>query len=63
MPDKKFQDIVSAAENPEIVRVVKERKGSVSAVFVGEHIVLRAGTEKGPKNERSLEQSENDKVR
>jgi hypothetical protein len=43
MPDKKFQDIVSAAEDPEIIQVARNRKKSMTAVRVGDKIVLRAG--------------------
>ncbi|KAF2471142.1 uncharacterized protein BDR25DRAFT_223485 [Lindgomyces ingoldianus] len=43
-PDKKFQDIVVAAEDPEFVQVVRSRKRSVTAVMVGERIIWRAGT-------------------
>jgi hypothetical protein len=49
MPDKKFQDIVSAAEDPEIIQVVKSRKRSMTAVLVGDKIVLRAGPSLGEK--------------
>ncbi|KAF2177452.1 hypothetical protein K469DRAFT_755105 [Zopfia rhizophila CBS 207.26] len=45
MPDKKFQDIVSAVEDLEITRAVRSRKRSVTAVFVGDKIVWRAGPE------------------
>jgi hypothetical protein len=52
MPDKKFQDIVSAAEDPDLVRVVRERKRSVTAVVVDGKVVLRAGVhERGGKME------------
>ena len=47
MPDKKFQDIVSAAEDPTIVHVVRERKRSVTAVMVDGKLMLRAGPESG----------------
>lgn len=43
MPDKKFQDILSAAEDPEIIQVARSRKKSITAVRVGDKIVLRAG--------------------
>ena len=49
MPDKKFQDIVSAAEDPEIIQVVRSRKRSMTAVVVGDKIVLRAGLDRKPK--------------
>ena len=44
MANKKFQDIVSAAEDPEIVHVMRDRKRSVTAIMRNEKIVLRAGT-------------------
>jgi hypothetical protein len=49
MPDKKFQDIVSAAEDPEIIQVARTRKKSMTAVLVGDKILLRAGPSLGEK--------------
>jgi hypothetical protein len=43
LADKKFQDIVSAAEDPEIVHVITSRKRSVTAILVDGKMVLRAG--------------------
>lgn len=48
-PDKKFQDIVVAAEDPEIVQIVKNRKRSMTMVVVGDKIVWKAGSEKHQK--------------
>jgi hypothetical protein len=46
LPDKKFQDIVSAAEDPDIIQVVRDRKGSVTVELVGTRPVLRPGTDR-----------------
>jgi hypothetical protein len=43
MPDKKFQDLVSAAEDSSVVHVVRNRKRSVTAVLRNEKLVLQAG--------------------
>ncbi|KAJ4301769.1 hypothetical protein N0V90_003863 [Kalmusia sp. IMI 367209] len=43
MAEKKFQDIVSAAEDPEIVHVIRNRKRSVTAIMRNEKLVLQAG--------------------
>ncbi|KAJ4352382.1 uncharacterized protein N0V89_007730 [Didymosphaeria variabile] len=43
MPDKKFQDLVSAAEDSSIVHVIRNRKRSVTATFRNEKLVLQAG--------------------
>ncbi|KAF2270247.1 hypothetical protein CC78DRAFT_599658 [Lojkania enalia] len=48
-PDKKFQDIVVAAEDPEIIQLVKYRKRSMSVVVVGDKVIWRAGSEKRQK--------------
>lgn len=49
MPDKKFQDIVSAAEDPNIIQIVRLRKRSVTAVYVDGKMMLRAGPERAQK--------------
>jgi hypothetical protein len=49
MPDKKFQDIVSAAEDPVIVHLVRDRKRSVTAVFEDGKMKLMAGPERAQK--------------
>lgn len=54
MPDKKFQDIVSSAEDPEIIQVARSRKRSMTAVLVGDKIVLRAGPRLGEKKGHSF---------
>lgn len=43
MPDKKFQDLVSAAEDSLVVHVIRNRKRSVTAVLRNEKLVLQAG--------------------
>jgi hypothetical protein len=43
MPDKKFQDLVSAAEDSAVVHVIRDRKRSVTAVLRNEKLVLQAG--------------------
>ena len=42
MAEKKFQDIVSAAEDPEIVLIIQNRKRSITAVVVDGKLVLKA---------------------
>jgi hypothetical protein len=49
MPDKKFQDIVSAAEDPNVIQIVRSRKRSVTAVLVDGKVMLRAGPESAQK--------------
>jgi hypothetical protein len=55
MPGKNFQDIVSAAEDPTIVHLVKDRKRSVTAVLVDGKVVLRAGEERTGRVGRRVE--------
>ncbi|KAK7192632.1 hypothetical protein PSPO01_01340 [Paraphaeosphaeria sporulosa] len=43
MPDKKFQDLVSAAEDSSVVHIIRNRKRSVTAVLRNEKLVLQAG--------------------
>lgn len=45
MADKKFQDIISAAEHPDIKHVVQHRQRSVTGVMVDGRLVLRAANE------------------
>ncbi|KAF2002416.1 hypothetical protein P154DRAFT_488382 [Amniculicola lignicola CBS 123094] len=47
LPDKKFQDIVSAAEDPEIIHVVRSRQRSMTVMMVDGQVVLKAGPEMG----------------
>jgi len=49
MPDKMFQDIVSAAEDPVIVHLVRDRKRSLTAVFENGNLKLMAGPERAQK--------------
>jgi hypothetical protein len=44
-PDKKFQDIVSSAEDPDIIQVVRDRRRSVTMVRRGNSVTWRAGSE------------------
>ena len=44
-PDKSFQDIVSAAGNPEIIHVVRNKKRSMSATTVDGQLVWQPGAE------------------
>ena len=46
MPDKLFQDIVSAAGDPMIARVVQDRKRSLTMVFENGNTKLMAGSER-----------------
>jgi hypothetical protein len=55
MPGKNFQDIVSAAENPAMVHLVKDRKRSVTVVLVDGKVVLRAGEERTGRVGRRVE--------
>lgn len=59
MPDKKFQDIVSAAEDPEIVQVAKNRHEIMTAVLVGDKIILRAGPSLAERKEHGLKLGRN----
>lgn len=43
MANKNFQDIVSAVEDPKVVRLARSRKRSITAVIVDNKIVLHAG--------------------
>ncbi|KAF2729936.1 hypothetical protein EJ04DRAFT_501369 [Polyplosphaeria fusca] len=43
-PDKKFQDIVSSAEDPEIIQVVRDRRRSVTMVRRGDSVTWKAGS-------------------
>jgi len=43
LADKKFQDIVTAAEDPEMVHVIMSRKQSITAVLVDGKMVLKVG--------------------
>ncbi|OCK93566.1 uncharacterized protein K441DRAFT_564791 [Cenococcum geophilum 1.58] len=49
MPDKMFQDIVSAAEDPMIVHLVRDRKRNLTAVFENGNLKLMAGPERAQK--------------
>lgn len=49
MPDKKFQDIVSAAEDPAIVHIIRTRSRSVSAAFVDGVLLMQPGPEQEQK--------------
>ncbi|KAH0563093.1 hypothetical protein GP486_002335 [Trichoglossum hirsutum] len=44
LPDKKFQDIVSAAGDQRIIHVVRDRKKSITAENIGGQLHLRPGT-------------------
>ncbi|KAH0538880.1 hypothetical protein FGG08_004536 [Glutinoglossum americanum] len=46
LPDKKFQDIVSAAEDPRIIHVARDRRKSMTAERVEGRLVLRPGMDR-----------------
>ena len=45
LPDKKFQDIVSAAEDPRVIHIIQDRRRSVTVEFVGNRALFRPGAD------------------
>ena len=45
MTEKKFQNIISAAKNPEIMLIIQNRKRSITAVIMNKKLVLKAAND------------------